>query len=235
MEAGDTGKEPAKPVDDEALKGSDASESAKAQAEPSATKTPPAAVKPTAGPGGWLQNRRNLIRVAVAALVVVGLVIWLATRDSGGGSSEPAPAEAGTPRIVTVTELQEAVAALGHPIYWAGPISGTELELNELSEGGPRVRYLSEGAEVGEGSAKSLTIGSYPLPDPAKSLQGYAAREGSIVRHAPDGREVVSSEERPASVYFVSPDNKVQVEVYDPTSPHRAMRLALSGRVRPAD
>jgi hypothetical protein len=35
-------------------------------------------------------------------------------------------------------------------------------------------------------------------------------------------------------VYLISPDNTLQIEVYDP-SPERAMELALSGQVRPAE
>ena len=181
-----------------------------------------------------LHDRRNVLRAAVAIVaVIVALLIWLTTRDSGNRSPKPAPAEAAAPRIVSAAQLREAAATLGQPIYWAGPMPGKDLELDELSEGGVRVRYLPEGAKAGKSSSKSLTIGSYPLPNPARSLQGFAEREGSIVRHAIDGREVVTSEQAPGSAYFVSPENSVQVEVYDP-SPQRAVKLALSGQVRPA-
>lgn len=52
------------------------------------------------------------------------------------------------------------------------------------------------------------------------------------MRHSGDGRVVVSNSKALLSVYFSAPDNSVEVEVYAP-SPKRAMRLALSGRVRP--
>jgi hypothetical protein len=179
-------------------------------------------------------KKRLLLRGGVVALaVIVALVAWLATRDNGGGSGESsAPEESGS-GIVSEAELGETAATLGQPVYWAGAQPGNELELSELSEGGTQVRYVPEGTEVGEGSAALLTIGSYPVANPEKALEGFAKRSGSIVRHAKGGTEVVSSEESPTSVYFVSPDNSVQVEVYDP-SPQRAMRLALSGRVQPA-
>ncbi|MGA8745184.1 MAG: hypothetical protein WB507_04905 [Solirubrobacterales bacterium] len=105
--------------------------------------------------------------------------------------------------------------------------------MTELPEGGTRVRYVPKGTRAVEGSIEVLTVSSYPLSDPTTSLQGFAKRPGAVVRHANDGSEVVSSKERPTSVYFASPDNSVQVEVYDP-SPQRAMSLALSGRVQPA-
>jgi hypothetical protein len=168
----------------------------------------------------------------VALAAVVALVAWLQTRDSGG-SAEPAPPEAVASRIVTRAGLGEAAATLGRPIYWAGPLAGKRLELKELGEGGVQVVYLPEAAEAGAGSASSLTVGSYPLPDPSAALEDVARQPGAVVRHAGDGREVVTSAQSPTSVYFASPDNSVQVEVYDP-SPKRAMSLALSGRVRPA-
>jgi hypothetical protein len=194
----------------------------------------PAKERPTPSAKG--ADRRKLLRGGVIAIaVVVALIAWLATRGDDSGSSEPATpeAEAAAPRIVTVDELRKAAAALGQPIYWAGPVAGKELVLKELGEGGVQVLYLPEGTEAGEGSAKSLTVGSYPLPDPEKALEGFAKRKGSTARQASDGREVVASAESPTSVYFTSPDNSVQVEVYDPSA-QRAMSLALSGKVQPA-
>lgn len=222
MEIGDSGKEPAGPAEPAgAAKGP-------AKSEKKAAETAKAEPKPTPKPA----DRRKLLRWGVVALaVIVGVIAWLATRD-GGGSSEPAP-EAATPRIVTVAELREAAVTLGQPIYWAGPEAGKELELNELGEGGTQVRYLPEGTEAGAGSVKSLTIGSYPLSDPTEALNGFAKRPDSHVFHATDGSEVVVSEKSPTSVYFASPDNSVQVEVYDPSA-KRAMNLALSGKVQPA-
>jgi hypothetical protein len=184
-------------------------------------------------PTGREYERPRLLRWGVVGLaVIVGLFAWLSTRD--GGSSEPAGTEAAAPpRIVDVAQLREAAAALGQPIYWAGPVAGTELELRELGEGGVQVSYQPEGTAAGQGSRRVLTVGSYPLPDPGKALEGFAGRPGAIVRHAAGGREAVSSETTPTSVYFASPDNSVQVEVYDP-SPQRAMGLTVSGRVQPA-
>ncbi len=182
-------------------------------------------------------NRRKLLRWGIVALaMIVGVIAWLATRDNGDGSSEPAPAEAVAPRIVTVAELREAAVTLGQPIYWAGPMAGKELELSELGEGGVQVLYLPKGAEVGEQpDAYFFTVGSYPLPDPAAALEGFAKRPGTVVHRSPDGREVFVSKQRPANVYFASPDNSVQVEVYDPSSGKRALSLALSGQVSPAN
>ena len=179
-------------------------------------------------------DRPWLLRGAVIGLaLVVGLVAWLATRDD---DEAPATAsEAAEVRIVDEDELGGLGVDAGQAVYWAGPIDGTELEATELTEqGGVQVRYLEEGAEAGSGGAEALTVGSYPLPDPAGAIDGLAAQPGAIVRTSDDGRTVVTNRERPTSVYFASPDNSVQVEIYDP-SPARALRLALSPRVRPVD
>jgi hypothetical protein len=187
------------------------------------------------GPGGLKWDRRMLRGGVIAVAIVVALIAWLATRGGDSESPEPAAAvEAAAPRIVTVDELREVAATLGQPIYWAGPVAGKELELKELAEGGGvQLLYLPNGTEAGKGSPKSLTIGSYPLPDPEKALEGFAERPGSSSRTASDGREVVSSSTAPTSVYFTSPDNSVQVEVYDPSA-QKAMSIALSGKVEPA-
>jgi hypothetical protein len=172
--------------------------------------------------------RAGLVSLAAA----VAIVAWLATRgDDHGGDREGVQAGPSV-AIVSPAGLAAAGAKLGQPVYWAGSLPGTELELEELTEGGVRVVYLPAGDEAGGNSSTTLSIGSYPLADPAAALREFAAQPGAIIRHSKDGTEVVSSREQPTSVYFVGPDKAVQVEVYDP-SPRRAMRVALSGQVRP--
>jgi hypothetical protein len=219
MEEGKPGVEPEKPAKPDVEPGKPGEEPAKPGKE---------GAKPSLTP----KNRRRLRVGVIAVALIVAVVAWVASRDSGGGSSEQAPTEPGPPRIVTEAELQEAAASLGQTIYWAGPVGGQELELNELGEGGVLVHYLPEGTEAGKGPSKVLTVGSYPLSDPAAAIAEVAKRPGEIVRHLPDGRTVVTSESSPTNVYFASPDNSVQVEVYDPSA-KRAMSLALSARVQP--
>ncbi len=189
------------------------------------------------GPGaaaGAARRRRTLRWGIVGLAVIVAVVAWLVTRNGGDGESEPAePASAGFgARIVDEAELAKIAAAAGHPVYWAGLIDGKELEASETKDGNVQVRYLDEGAKLGTEKKQTLTIGSYPVADPAKALDGYANRKGAIVERAPDGRKLVSSTELPTSVYFASPDNSVQVEIYVP-SYKRAMSLARSGKVQP--
>lgn len=181
------------------------------------------------------ERKRRLLRIGIVALaVLVGLIAWVATQSDDGGDSTTAAANGTEARIVDLGELEEFAAAAGHPVYWVGPLAGKELEASETPSGNVQIRYLDEGTEAGGGSAGVLTIGSYPIADPAAAMKGFGERKGSLVRHAADGREVVTSVEKPTSVYFASPDNSVQVEVYDP-SYKRAMSLALSEQVQPVD
>jgi hypothetical protein len=178
------------------------------------------------------RKQRLLLRAGLVSLAaLVAIIAWLATRADDQGNEGREAQTAPSVAIVSPARLAAATAKLGQPVYWAGSLPGTELELEELPEG-TRVIYLPAGEEAGADSSTALTIGSYPLADPESALREFAARPGAIVRHASDGTEVVSSREQPTSVYFVGADKTVQVEVYDP-SPRRAMRLALSGRVRP--
>jgi hypothetical protein len=168
----------------------------------------------------------------VALAVVVALVAWLATRG-GDDESEPEPKQVGfAARIVDESELEDVAATAEHPVYWAGPMDGKELEASENKAGNVQVRYLKEGSEAGAEPKKAITIGSYPVKDPSGYLDSYGEEKGAIVLHAPDGRKLVSNVKAPSSVYFASPENSVEVEVYAPNY-KRAIHLARSGKVEP--
>jgi hypothetical protein len=177
-------------------------------------------------------DRPWLLRgLALALGLAVGLVAWLLT--SGEEETAP-PAQEAEPRIVDAQQLRDISAITGQRIYWAGPITGTVLEVTESGDGSVQVRYLDEGVEPGDEPAAFLTIGTYPQPDPSATLERVGEEPDSIERRFPDGRIVVYSAQRPTNLYFPSPENDVQVEVYDP-SPKRALALALAGRVRRID
>lgn len=191
-----------------------------------------ASLKPEPKKSAGAASNRRMLRIGIVVLaLVVGLIAWVATRGDDGEST-PAPSSGTEAKIVDLGELEEFVDASGHSVYWAGVQPGKEIEVSETANGDVQIRYLDEGTEAGGGSAGVLTIGSYPLPDPAAAVEGFAARKGSLVRHSPEGREVVTSAEKPTSVYFAGAEGDVQVEVYDP-SYKRAMSLALSKQVQP--
>src|SRR5881392_1030672 len=154
----------------------------------------------SAGSSVWL------LRIGVLAVALLAAVIaWAATGDDDEGA--PAAAEPAV-REASEAELGEASAVLGQPIYWAGPIAGTELELEEL-EDGVRVRYVRDDGD------EALTVGSYRLADPAGALERFAAEPGTVVREA-KGTKFFYAGDSPNSVYFADPAGGVQVEVYAP-------------------
>jgi len=185
------------------------------------------------GVAATAESKRRMLRIGIVALaLLVGLIAWIA---SSGGDEESVSetASAGVEaKIVSVEELEEFAGESGHAVYWAGPLPGKVLEISETDAGNVQLRYLDEGTEAGGGGGAVLTIGSYPLADPAAAVKGFGERKDSLVRHSSDGREVVTNVEKPTSVYFAGADDDVQVEVYDPNY-KRAMALALSDQVRP--
>jgi hypothetical protein len=179
------------------------------------------------------QRSLRILRTALLVLaifLVAAVVVWIA----GGGDDESEPAsgpEAVEARIVSEDELREIAADAGQPVYWAGELEGTELELTEQG-GSVLVRYLLEDDEAGTALAKRVAVGSYALPNPRKALNTFAEMPGARVENVEGVGRVVISPEAQRNVYFVDPDNEVQVEVYAPSA-KRAIGLVRSGQVQP--
>lgn len=169
--------------------------------------------------------------IVIGLAVIVGIVAWAATSGDDEPASEPAAVETEA-EIISEEELADIASTAEYPVYWAGPIDGTELEVTDSGEAGVLVRYLEQGDEVGDAIADRIAIGSYPLDDPEKALDNFASQPGAVVSEDPELGTIVVNEETPSSVYFVDPDNEVQVEVYAPT-PQEAMSLVRSGDVVP--
>lgn len=175
-----------------------------------------------------------VIRVlAIALAIAVGAIVYLAVSgDDDGGGEEPTPGtEAAAARIVDADELAEAAADAAQPVYWAGEIDGAELELTE-QEDGALVRYLEEDDDPGAALGARIAVGSYAIPNPRKALDVFAETPGATVAKVPGYGKVVISPEAQQNVYFVDPDNEVQVEVYAPSA-KRAIGLVRSGKVQP--
>lgn len=169
----------------------------------------------------------------IALAVVVAIVAWAVTRGGDDDSSSSTTTSSGMEaKIVSEGELVDFAATAGHPVYWAGPMEDTELELSEDPAGNVTIRYLSEDAEAGADPAKYLAVGSYPLEDPMAELNGFAKRPGAIVEETSGGEKMVSNKQAPGSVYSVNSENTVQIEVYS-ASPQRSMKLVRSEEIEP--
>lgn len=168
--------------------------------------------------------------LVIALAIVVGVVAYVVT-SGGEEDGEPAATqEAAEARIVSEDELADAASTSETPIYWAGEMADTQIE---LTEEGPSVlvRYLEEDDEPGA-QVQRVTVGTYALPNPRKALNTFAKTPGATVTNVEGIGKVVINPQARKNVYFVDPDDEVQVEVYAPSA-KEAIGLVRSGQVQP--
>ena len=177
--------------------------------------------------------RRSNVRVGaiVAVAIAVAFVVWLVVR---GGDSNTASTttngQAVGPVATSEDELRSLSAELGHPLYWAGPIPDRTYELTRTSDNRVFIRYLPKGVPVGIRQAAYTIVGTYPVENASKVLQGLAKKPDESSFSAPSGGFAVYSTTQPNNVYLAYPGSNLQIEVYDP-SPQKARRLITSGQV----
>jgi len=177
--------------------------------------------------------RRSNVRVGaiVAVAIAVAFVVWLVVR---GGDSNTASTttngQAVGPVATSEDELRSLSDELGHPLYWAGPIPDRTYELTRTSDNRVFIRYLPKGVPVGIRQAAYTIVGTYPVENAYKVLQGLAKKPDESSFSAPSGGFAVYSTTQPNNVYLAYPGSNLQIEVYDP-SPQQARRLITSGQV----
>jgi hypothetical protein len=162
-----------------------------------------------------------LVAVGAVAVAIVGALLL-----GGGDEAE----EAGTPREVSVQQLQDFARDQQEPIYWAGEVGGTKLELTETSRGQVYVRYLPERAAIGDEKPAYTAIGSYPRQNALEAVRRASRRRGAVTRRVRGGGLAVWNRARPTSVYVAFPRSNRLVEVYHPRA-RTAQELALSGKI----
>ena len=182
-----------------------------------------------AGVPSWrrlgLRKTPVLAGAATAVALLIGVVLWLAVRDSGS-SSTPVP-ERAAPAATSVADLTRL--ARGRPIYWAGPMPGVTYELTRTSDRRVYIRYLPAGVPIGT-SRPQLSVGTYPVRN-AFAVTSAAAKRRNSVKIDIGGAGVAFYElNRPTNVYLARKGSGVQVEVYDPSA-SRAHQLVSSGQV----
>lgn len=168
--------------------------------------------------------------LAVAIAILLAAWVLIDGNDSGDGSASAEPTEA---EIVSVPALRQAVAAESAPVYWAGAIAGSGLELSRPSSERAYVRYLPSGVEAGD-RRRFLTVGSYSFENPTAALRSRGEEPGGVLATAPGDGTVYFDREDPNSVYLAYPDVDVEVEVFAPEF-KEALQLATSGHVVPVE
>lgn len=187
------------------------------------------------GPGGSTPRTGAVIAVALAVAFLVWL-LFIQDDDEEPATTAGQPAaevEALGPNEANPDDIVDLQEEAGHPIYWAGEIDGTKIELTRTTDANVYVRYLSEDAEVGEGDP-FLTVSTYPFDEAYGALEVVSNRPGSSSERLEDGALAVRNGEEATSVYLAYPDEDVQVEVYDP-DPARAFEVATSGDIQPIE
>ena len=179
--------------------------------------------------------RRSNVRVGaiVAVAIAVAFVVWLLVR--GGDSNTPGTGSTSTgqatgPEAASTDDLRALSDDLGHPIYWAGEIPDRTYELTRTSDNRVFIRYLPKGVPVGIRQAAYTIVGTYPVENAYKVLQGLAKKPDESSFSAPSGGFAVYSTTQSNNVYLAYPGSNLQIEVYDP-SPQQARRLITSGQV----
>jgi hypothetical protein len=196
------------------------------------------------------RRSRALIGVLVAALAIAAVAVGIAVSQSpsshhghspasgaasSGAHAPSSPSQRSAQNFVAAAsgqELRRLSASLRRPIYWAGPQAGAVYELTVAANGRVYIRYLIGGAKVGSPRSDFLTIGTYPVANPATDLRRAARSPGSVVLTLPHGAFGVYNTARPTSVYLTYPGSHEEVETYDP-SPTVARALVESGGVKP--
>jgi hypothetical protein len=168
---------------------------------------------------------------ALLALGLVALLAWLLILRPDGGDASSVQPGAG-PAGATQEDLVALAQELRQPVYWAGELPGTRLELTQSNNSYSYVRYLTDDAPVGDPSPDFLTVGTYPSLNAFGNLRSYAVRSDARTTRIDNGGLVVTVPGSPTSVYLSYPHEDVQVEVYDP-DPGRALNLVKTGVVRP--
>jgi hypothetical protein len=173
-------------------------------------------------PESPVQIRRFRVGALLVLLLAVALILWLVVRDDGGSSSSEAKA-------VSVDQIRNLAVSVDHPVYWVGPRDGVTYELTRQSNGTIIVRYLPQGAKVGE-KKPYTSVATYPFGGAYPALQKVARNSGSASFKIPGGGLAVFAKSYPQSIHVAYPGASYQAEVFDPER-GTAARMLRSGKL----
>lgn len=169
-------------------------------------------------------GRRGVAALAVAAVVIGAVVAFLVV--GGDGKLEP-----GTPKELSADDLKD-VAGEDGPVYWAGTMEGTKLEVTKTARGHVFVRYLNELAPIGDNKPQYTTVATYSQANALGAVRKASRNRGMASRNVTGGGLAIWSRKRATSVYVGLPNSNRLVEVFNPDA-QTARDLAISGRIQP--
>jgi hypothetical protein len=162
--------------------------------------------KPT--PRSPVRIRRFRVGAVIVLALAAALIVWLILRDDDSSSSSSA-------RAVSVDQIRNLAASVGHPVYWVGSRDGVTYELTRQSNGTIIIRYLPQGAKVGD-KKPYLSVATYPFPGAYPAIEKAARKGGSDSFKIPGDGLAVFAKRYPQSIHVAYPGASHQAEVYDP-------------------
>ena len=150
---------------------------------------------------------------------------------------KPAPkpaAAAATTSLAAVSagQLASTAASLGHPIYWAGPMSRMTYELTLLADGSSSVRYLPPGVPVGD-PRPYLQIATWKFAHAFAATRHAASRAGTVKLNVGPGAVAFYDADRPIDVWEAFKGLDYQVEVFAPSA-QEAQQIVTGGEIQDA-
>jgi len=146
-----------------------------------------------------------MIVLALAA----ALILWLVLRDDDGSSASSSA------KAVSVDQIRNLAASVGHPVYWVGPRDSVTYELTRQKDGTIIIRYLPQGTRVGD-KKPYLSVATYPFGGAYPALQKVARKSDSASFKIPGDGLAVFAKRYPQSIHVAYPGASHQAEVYDP-------------------
>ena len=130
--------------------------------------------------GPWARRPDVRVGAVVAVAIAIAFVVWLLVRggDSNNAASPATTGQAAGPEATTADKLRALSVELGHPVYWAGAVPDRTYELTRTSDNRIFIRYLPKGVPVGIRQAAFTIVGTYPVDNAYKVLQGLAKNPG---------------------------------------------------------
>src|SRR5690348_563784 len=132
------------------------------------------------------RTQRFRVGAVIAVAVILGLILWLTLRDTGGSSTPKTSSAASTATAVSPAQLRRLAISLGRPIFWLGRRSGTTYELTQSPNGSIFIRYLPRGVQVGSPDAY-LSVATYPFPGAYGAIRAVSKLRGVTALHVPGG------------------------------------------------
>jgi hypothetical protein len=171
------------------------------------------------------RRRGRILLLGLAVLALAGAATtFLLVREV-----DPAPIDVSSAAgIVTPARLAELADLRSAPIYWAGSLPATRLELR-TTRIGTYVRYLPAGMAAGSDEL-APTVATYPLRNAYETAVDRGKSPQMSSRSLDGGGIAVWRGARALSVYIAFRGDPYLVEVYAPEA-GEARRLALSGRI----